>query len=1272
MWYSGFDSTNWRIYYATSPNGLTWTKYDNTIPSASDTTSTNGRIPLGSAGTADAIHAYEPTVIKDGSTYKMWYNAHRGTVQIVYATSPDGLTWTKYNNLVEPISDTTGTMGRIPTGSLGDVTHVYSPYVIKVGNVYKMWYSGHSTNWRIYHAAMTPLPLSETWDNTIKTEGTASSKLTFAPQVDAGTVALWHLDETAGSGAYLKDASPNAVHATPTNTTTVNGISQKAKSFNGSSSYLSIPATSALDLQQLTIEAWVYSTNFNQNGFVFEKTTNGSVNTQYSCFFNATDTFYFRTYNSGAVADDLTFTTSTYIKNNSWNHIACVYNGNTKYIYANGTLVAAKAYNQTLQTNPAGTSIIGAYGSGVSYFFNGKIDEVRISKVARTAEEISENYRSGENQYINRAINTVDLQKKKTLPFMIAADRPGNYLSATIGESEYANGQSDGNTVGLWHLNDNKVLNWTDTFPGTSTSKWTEIDPNANKVSISSGVQLAAGAAAAWDSGVISNNVFSNQIGNQMYAKVTTGASVAAPNHMMIGWGQDQVANASYTTISHALYFNAGTFNVYQDGAIVGASYGTYVANTTYEILITILPTGTASYQVRGGTYTTWTTLLAADGAKTNVGLRAQVAQYQFVGTINMISVYSPSVSDSSGNANNGTLLGPYISSVYDSTRIGPIGKAKNFNGTSDFIDVPDSPSLRIGSPNGTFEWWMNPGTLTSCGADGAPVCVFMNKENSYEFGISNTGKIHYAIRNTSPGWAWVNTGITCPSGVWSFVSLTYDGSNLKAYLNGVLNYSGTATGNIDNTTYKNGLRFGARGAPAAGSSFYPGMLDEIRLSSVVRTPEEVRQTFESGLRTHPIVINFGAKLDSGDLISTASDAAFMVDATFYGLNQKGSALFNGDKIIVRENYNGIDYIAQGTVTSVVPSTGAITVASWDNGSTFPASGYTANADVFKWQKEYWDITMPLNTHLDYSDLLTIRGTNGNEGRTVWIDDLDSSGDYLTNAAGSTISSSTGYRYFQYRAIFSSGDEYVTASMSALSLQYTQNTAPNTPTLNSPTTASTAVSRTPTLYTTATDPNSDYLRYKIILCTDTNMTQNCQTFDQTSSQAGWNGQSDQGGTAYLSGNQASYTISTPLNYITTYYWKSYAIDPGGINTWSGTQVTPNSFTTTAVEAPTNCKLTRVNNTNVIDWTDNASSENGYAIQRSINGGGWTNVSMNMNPNTVSYVDSPIQNGTTYQYRVASFLTGPQYSSWCTTTLQDIQQGTLKFEGNFNFSGIEVK
>jgi hypothetical protein len=130
------------------------------------------------------------------------------------------------------------------------------------------------------------------------------------------------------------------------------------------------------------------------------------------------------------------------------------------------------------------------------------------------------------------------------------------------------------------------------------------------------------------------------------------------------------------------------------------------------------------------------------------------------------------------------------------------------------------------------------------------------------------------------------------------------------------------------------------------------------------------------------------------------------------------------------------------------------------------------------------------------------------------------------------------------------------------------NVAPNTPSLDLPTDTATNQSLLPVLKTTATDDDSDYLRYKIELCEDVGMSVSCQTFDQTSSQTGWSGQNTQTSTAYTSGTQATYTLQTPLAVNDTFYWRSYAIDPAGTNTWSSTQ-TPYSFTTTtAPTAPT--------------------------------------------------------------------------------------------------------
>src|SRR3989338_8300430 len=178
------------------------------------------------------------------------------------------------------------------------------------------------------------------------------------------------------------------------------GVLGGSYKFDGSNDFITIPASSALDVQRLTIEAWVNSSDFDQNGYIFEKTTNGTRYTQYSCYFANDATVIFYTVNSIGTANILSTTLAvSEINNNQWNHIACVYNGTAKALFVNGALKKMAAYTQTLQTNPAGTSIIGEYGTGNGYFFNGTIDELRVYNISLTPQQIAANYNAGAAKY---------------------------------------------------------------------------------------------------------------------------------------------------------------------------------------------------------------------------------------------------------------------------------------------------------------------------------------------------------------------------------------------------------------------------------------------------------------------------------------------------------------------------------------------------------------------------------------------------------------------------------------------------------------------------------------------------------------------------------------------------------------------------------------------------------------------------------------------------------------------------------------------------------
>ena len=123
MWYHGDDGSATRIGYATSPDGVTWTK-----------SGSNPVLSLGSSGSWDDAAILEPTVLFDGSIYHMWYQGFGGSNRrIGYATSPDGVTWTK-----------SGSNPVLNLGSSGswDDLELRQPFVILDGGLYRMWYTG--------------------------------------------------------------------------------------------------------------------------------------------------------------------------------------------------------------------------------------------------------------------------------------------------------------------------------------------------------------------------------------------------------------------------------------------------------------------------------------------------------------------------------------------------------------------------------------------------------------------------------------------------------------------------------------------------------------------------------------------------------------------------------------------------------------------------------------------------------------------------------------------------------------------------------------------------------------------------------------------------------------------------------------------------------------------------------------------------------------------------------------------------------------------------
>ncbi|PIZ15906.1 hypothetical protein COY52_08565, partial [Candidatus Desantisbacteria bacterium CG_4_10_14_0_8_um_filter_48_22] len=209
--------------------------------------------------------------------------------------------------------------------------------------------------------------------------------------VDEHTMALWHMDEL--SGPDLMDATTNANNGICYNTLITDGRYNKARQFVTSDDYIEVPSNQTLQLpRDMTIEAWIYPTAYPSiQGKIVDKGDNDYSGTmEYNFYLEPTGQMSFYLYNLEMPEwGYIGLSSSKTINLNEWHHVAGVRDITTGLmgIYIDGVLDSTilNTYAANILDGPLG---IGRDQSYTDRQFFGVIDEVRISNIARTEEEI--------------------------------------------------------------------------------------------------------------------------------------------------------------------------------------------------------------------------------------------------------------------------------------------------------------------------------------------------------------------------------------------------------------------------------------------------------------------------------------------------------------------------------------------------------------------------------------------------------------------------------------------------------------------------------------------------------------------------------------------------------------------------------------------------------------------------------------------------------------------------------------------------------------------
>lgn len=180
---------------------------------------------------------------------------------------------------------------------------------------------------------------------------------------------------------------------------------------------------------------------------------------------------------------------------------------------------------------------------------------------------------------------------------------------------------------------------------------------------------------------------------------------------------------------------------------------------------------------------------------------------------------------DVSGNGNDGTVNGAVLVP-------GQVGAgALDFDGTNDYVDVGN---IDLGGAAVTFAAWISPDNLANCGSIDCRIAAKANgvSEQAHYFMLStiNSSGVKLRFRLKAGGTTSTliaGTGILS-NGEWVHVAATYDGSNMRLYLDGAEVGIRAKTGLIDSNTI---VPFWVGGNPdGATSRPWDGQIDDVRL----------------------------------------------------------------------------------------------------------------------------------------------------------------------------------------------------------------------------------------------------------------------------------------------------------------------------------------------------------------------------------------------------------------------------------------------------------
>lgn len=294
---------------------------------------------------------------------------------------------------------------------------------------------------------------------------------------------------------------------------------------------------------------------------------------------------------------------------------------------------------------------------------------------------------------------------------------------------------------------------------------------------------------------------------------------------------------------------------------VVETTNATNVASTSATLAGNVTHQGQSAVTERGVLYSSTDTnpkIGDADVTKDENGSGTGVFSKNITGlTTNTIYYYRAYAINTQGTS-------------YGDVKTFSLNNALNFDGVDDRITITDNAAFDFSS-GFTAEAWINPDVLSTQ--------TYLSKygDNSQEtfaFILKSSGRIEFTITTNGSTDQYFESSFTIAAGEWSHVALTFDGTIMKAYINGTAAGTKNVSGTMFDSTAP--IEIGARD----NNYFFNGSIDEVRIWTRTLTATEINNQKDVSLpsNTNGLVAyyQFNQGIAEGDnsVINTLTDSS--------------------------------------------------------------------------------------------------------------------------------------------------------------------------------------------------------------------------------------------------------------------------------------------------------------------------------------------------------------------------------------------------------------